>query len=135
MTVNPTPRAAVSHPSRKLAAALAGWHRALLNAQAAGHPAGGNPYALLQAVMHDPEFTWLRKVSDLMVRIDEANAKGAKPSPEAMQEFLSTATALADGEDAEFHERQTRFVLRPEVVAAHAALQSTLAELRHALQQ
>jgi hypothetical protein len=135
MTASPTPRAAVSHPSRKLAAALAGWHRALLNAQAAGHPAGGNPYALLQAVMHDPEFTWLRKVSDLMVRIDEANAKGATPSPEAMQGFLSTATELAGGEDAEFHERQARFVLRPDVVAAHTALQSTLADLRQALKQ
>jgi hypothetical protein len=57
-----------------------------------GASGGGNPYALLQAVMHDPEFIWLRKVSDLMVRIDEANAKGATPSPEAMQGFLSTAT-------------------------------------------
>ncbi len=135
MTASTTPRAAASHPSRKLAAVVAGWHRALLNAQASGHPAGGNPYALLQAVMHDPEFAWLRKLSDLILRIDEANAKGATPSPEAMQGFLATATSLAEGEDAEFKERQGRFVLRPEVVAAHAAVQSTLAELRQALRQ
>lgn len=128
-------RAAVAHPSRRLAAAVAGWHRALLNAQAAGHPAGGNPYALLQAVMHDPDFAWLRRLSDLILRIDEANAKGATPSPEAMQGFLATALALTSGEDAEFQQRQQRFLLRPEVASARAAVQSTLDELRQAAQQ
>ena len=128
-------RAAVAHPSRRLAAAVAGWHRALLNAQAAGHPAGGNPYALLQAVMHDPDFAWLRRLSDLILRIDEANAKGATPSPEAMQGFLATALALTSGEDAEFQQHQQRFLLRPEVASARAAVQSTLDELRQAAQQ
>lgn len=128
-------RAAVSHPSRRLAAAVAGWHRALLNAQAAGHPAGGNPYALLQAVMHDPDFAWLRRLSDLILRIDEANAKGATPSPEAMQGFLATALSLTSGEDIEFQQRQQRFLLRPEVASARAAVQATLDELRQAAQQ
>lgn len=128
-------RAAVAHPSRRLAAAVAGWHRALLNAQAAGHPAGGNPYALLQAVMHDPDFTWLRRLSDLILRIDEANAKGATPSPEDMQGFLATALALTSGEDAEFQQHQQRFLLRPDVASARAAVQATLDELRQAAQQ
>jgi hypothetical protein len=128
-------RAAVAHPSKRLAAAVAGWHRALLNAQAAGHPAGGNPYALLQAVMHDPDFAWLRKLSDLILRIDEANAKGATPSPEAMQGFLAAAMALLDGEDAEFGQRQAGFLLRPEVATARGALQAALGELRQAAQQ
>jgi hypothetical protein len=128
-------RAAVAHPSRRLAAAVAGWHRALLNAQSAGHPAGGNPYALLQAVMHDPDFAWLRRLSDLILRIDEANAKGATPSPEAMQGFLATALALTSGEDIEFQQRQQRFLLRPEVASARAAVQATLDELRQAAQQ
>jgi len=128
-------RAAVAHPSRRLAAAVAGWHRALLNAQATGHPAGGNPYALLQAVMHDPDFAWLRRLSDLILRIDEANAKGATPSPEAMQGFLATALALTSGEDIEFQQRQQGFLLRPEVASARTAVQSTLDELRQAAQQ
>jgi hypothetical protein len=128
-------RAAVAHPSRKLAAAVAGWHRALLNAQAAGHPAGGNPYALLQAVMHDPDFAWLRRLSDLILRIDEANAKGATPSPEAMQGFLASTLALTSGEDAEFQQRQQGFLLRPDVAAARASVQATLDELRQAAQQ
>ena len=128
-------RAAVSHPSRRLSAAVANWHRALLNAQADGHPAGGNPYALLQAVMHDPDFAWLRRLSDLILRIDEANAKGATPSPEAMQGFLTTALALTSGEDIEFQQRQQRFLLRSEVAAARGAVQATLDELRQAVQQ
>jgi hypothetical protein len=128
-------RSAVSHPSKRLAAAVAGWHRALLNAQAAGHPAGNNPYALLQAVMHDPDFAWLRKLSDLILQIDEANAKGASPSAEAMQGFLATATSLAEGEDTEFRDRQQGFLLRPDVAKAQGAMQAVLTELRQAAQQ
>ncbi len=124
-----------SHPSKRLAAAVAGWHRALLNAQAAGHPAGGNPYALLQAVMHDPDFAWLRKLSDLILRIDEANAKGATPSPEAMQGFLATAAALAEGEDAEFRDRQQGFLLRPDVAQALGEMRAVLAGLRQGASQ
>jgi hypothetical protein len=117
-------------PSRHLAAAVAGWHRTLLNAQAEGHAAAANPYALLQAVLHDPDFAWLRKLSDLILRIDEATAKGARPSPEAMRGFLATATALTRGEDAEFHQRQQRFQARPDVAAAHGALLATLEKLQ-----
>ncbi|MBO1075654.1 hypothetical protein [Roseomonas marmotae] len=135
MTVPTSRRAAAAHPSKRLAAAIAGWHRALLNAQAAGHPAGGNPYALLQAVMHDPDFAWLRRLSDLILRIDEANAKGATPSPEAVQGFLADLMALTEGEDADFHARQQRFLLRPEVASARAAAQAALDELRQATQQ
>lgn len=136
MTPSPQPtRAALSHPSKRLAAAVAGWHRALLNAQAAGHPAGGNPYALLQAVMHDPDFAWLRKLTDLILRIDEANAKGATPSAQDMQGFLATATALAEGEDTEFRDRQQGFLLRPEVAEAQGAVQALLRELRQGAQQ
>jgi hypothetical protein len=123
------------HPSRRLAAAIAGWHRVLLNAQAVGHPAAANPYALLQAVLHDPDFTWLRKLSDLLVRIDEANAKGATPSAEAMQGFLATATDLTEGEDTDFQQKQQAFLARPEVAAAHAAVLATLSELRQAARQ
>ena len=136
MTPSPqATRATVSHPSRRLAAAIAGWHRALLNAQATGHPAGGNPYALLQAVMHDPDFAWLRKLTDLILQIDEANAKGATPSAEAMQGFLATATSLAEGEDTEFRDRQQGFLLRPDVAKAQGAMQAVLTELRQAAQQ
>ena len=128
-------RGPASHPSRRLAAAIAGWHRALLNAQASSHPAGSNPYALLQAVMHDPDFAWLRPLSDLILRIDEANAKGATPSPEAMQSFLADATDLAEATDPAFRARQQGFVLRPDVATAHGAVQAVLAELRQASSQ
>lgn len=134
MTATPAPRRAAlpNAPHRRLAAGLAGLHRALLNAQAVGHPAAQNPYALLQAVMHDPDFAWLRGFSDLMVRIDEAGAKGATPSPEAMQGFLLSATALAEGgaEAPEAHAKLRGFLLRRDVAAAHAELRRILAELR-----
>ncbi|MCQ4158976.1 hypothetical protein NON00_03435 [Roseomonas sp. GC11] len=134
MPSSPAPRRApaAQAPHRQLAAALAGLHRTLLNAQAIGHPAAQNPYALLQAVMHDPAFAWLRAFSDLMVKIDEAGAKGATPSPEAMQGFLLAATALAEGgaEAPEAHVKLRGFLLRREVATAHAALRETLAQLR-----
>ncbi|MFC4166710.1 hypothetical protein [Teichococcus aestuarii] len=120
-------------PHRRLAAAIAELHRSLLNAQASGSAAAGNPYALLQAVMHDPAFLWLRRLSDLILAIDEAGAKGATPSPEAMQGFLSRATGLVeegDGEAAEIRQKMGGFLLRPDVAAAHAKLRAVLAELR-----
>ncbi|HWL81181.1 MAG TPA: hypothetical protein VNR89_09520 [Roseomonas sp.] len=126
-------------PHRRLSAALADLHRALLNAQAAGSPLASNPYALLQAVMHDPAFAWLRGFSNLMLRIDEAGAKGATPSPEAMQGFLADALHLVEGggdaASAETHTQLRGFLLRPEVAAKTAALRNTVSDLRQALAQ
>lgn len=128
------PRTApAAQPHRRLAAAIAELHRSLLNAQAAGSPVAGNPYALLQAVMHDPAFLWLRRLSDLILAIDEAGTKGATPSPEAMQGFLARATALVEegeGEEAETRQKIGGFLLRPDVAAAHARLREVLSELR-----
>jgi hypothetical protein len=126
------PRAQPAH--KMLAARLAELHRALLNGQAVGHPAANNPYALLQAVMHDPAFAWLRAYSDLLLRIDEAGAKGATPSPEAMQDFLASATELAEG-DNETQLKTRGFLIRRDVAQAHTALRETLAELRRSLAQ
>lgn len=123
----------VAPPHRRLTAAIAELHRSLLNAQAAGSPVAGNPYALLQAVMHDPAFVWLRRLSDLILALDEAGAKGATPSPEAMQGFLSRATALVEeggDEEAETRQKIGGFLSRPDVAAAHAKLRAVLAELR-----
>lgn len=123
----------VAPQHRRLTAAIAELHRSLLNAQAAGSPVAGNPYALLQAVMHDPAFVWLRRLSDLILALDEAGAKGATPSPEAMQGFLSRATALVeegDDEEAETRQKIGGFLPRPDVAAAHAKLRAVLAELR-----
>jgi len=131
----PSPRPAPA-PHRRLAAALADLHRALLNAQSTGSPAASNPYALLQAVLHDPAYGWLRAFSDLILRIDEAGAKGATPSPTAMQGFLSTAMHLVEGGDpalAESHAKLQGFLLRPEVAAKNAALRATVEDLRRSV--
>lgn len=133
----PSPRPAPP-PHRRLAAAVADLHRALLNAQSAGSAAASNPYALLQAVLHDPAYGWLRAFSDLILRIDEAGAKGATPSPAAMQGFLSTAMHLTEGGDpalAESHARLQAFLIRPEVAAKLVALRDTVTELRRSLAQ
>ncbi|WP_419898053.1 hypothetical protein [Roseomonas sp. USHLN139] len=126
------PRAQPAH--KMLTARLAELHRTLLNAQAIGHPAANNPYALLQAVMHDPAFAWLRAYSDLILRIDEAGAKGATPSPEAMQDFLAGATELTEG-DNETQSKTRAFLLRRDVAQAHGALREVLADLRRSLSQ
>ncbi|KAA2212490.1 hypothetical protein [Teichococcus oryzae] len=120
-------------PHRRLAAAIADLHRALLNAQASGTPLASNPYALLQAVMHDPAFTWLRAFSTLLLHIDEAAAKGATPSPEAMEGFLTRASQLVDGGDPETatsHAMLQMHQLRPEIAGKAATLRQVVAELR-----
>lgn len=138
MTQPPRPVPAAP-PHRLLAAGVAELHRSLLNAQAVGSPVAANPYALLQAVMHDPAFTWLRRLSDLILAIDEAGAKGATPSPEAMRGFLARAAALVEPDPAEAPDdagmAETRhkiasFLARPDVAAAHGRLRARLAELR-----
>ncbi|MCI0755914.1 hypothetical protein [Teichococcus vastitatis] len=120
-------------PHRRLAAAIADLHRALLNAQAAGTPLASNPYALLQAVMHDPAFAWLRAFSNLLLHIDEAGAKGAIPTPEALQGFVTRAAQLVDGGDPETatsHAMLQMHQLRPEIAGKAASLRQVIAELR-----
>ncbi|MFC3127694.1 hypothetical protein ACFOD4_21735 [Pseudoroseomonas globiformis] len=120
-------------PHRRLAAAIADLHRALLGAQAAGTPLAGNPYALLQAVMHDPDFAWLRDFSNLLLSIDEAGAKGATPSPEAMRSFLTRAGHLLDGGDPatmQSHTMLQMHQLRPEIATKAAAMRQVVEDLR-----
>ena len=61
------------------------------------HDRVDNSYELLQLVLHDPWFAWLRSLSELMVQIDEM--LDAKESPQE-----SEAVALID---------QARVLLRP----------------------
>ena len=115
-------------PHKRLAAALAALHKALLNVQATGHPSSGNPFALWQAVMHHEDFAWLRPMSGLMARIDEAGAKGATPSAEEMGRFLAEADALVRREGL-FRDKLEEFRDDPLVAFNAAELEGTLSAL------
>lgn len=132
MSTTTRPRSQPNAPHKRLTAAIADLHRALLTVQSAGHPAKGNPYALLQAVMHDPDFAWLKALTDLILRIDEASAKGATPSPEAMRGFVTEAGAMVEGGDAApegFFANLRKHLLRPDVAGPYGRLRALVKEL------
>lgn len=127
-------RAPANAPHKRLSNAIAELHRALLSVQSANHPAKGNPYALLQAVMHDPAFAWLKALTDLILRIDEAGAKGATPSPEALAGFVAEAAALVEGGESApegFFPALRMHLLRPDVAGPYGRLRALVAELRN----
>ncbi|MBE9604406.1 hypothetical protein IAI18_05985 [Acetobacteraceae bacterium H6797] len=128
-------RAPANAPHKRLSNAIAELHRALLTVQSSGHPAQSNPYALLQAVMHDPAFAWLKALTDLILRIDEAGAKGATPSPEAMKGFVAEAAAMVEGHDSApegFFPALRLHLLRPDVAGPYGRLRALVKELQAA---
>ena len=137
MTTPPAEKPAVAdRPHRRLSAALADLHRTLLQAEAGAAGLGGNPYALLGAVIHDPRFAFLRPLTQLMVALDEMGAKGANPPVSSLAPQLDAAERLLDGRDAGdgFGERLAHWRgAAPAVAAPEAALRLTMRGLREAI--
>lgn len=92
-------------------------HKALIDAERTrfeevhGRQTSGQ---LLQALIHDPFFAWLRPFSQLITRIDAAAADKQSPvTDDAARDFAREAGALLlrpveDGEDAERYEELRR---------------------------
>lgn len=122
-----------------LSQALQSLHRDLLMLEAktlateSGKPV--NPYDLLQASLHDPNFAWMRKMSTLIVHIDvivdeterltslEANQVHdqvlrliEKPDPKLDQEF--------------WNKYQHHLHDNPEIILKHSKVKTILAGLR-----
>ncbi len=87
---------------------------------------------LLQLVMHDPWFTWLRPLSQLVVRLDEVMDRSERETTLDAHELLDTARALlCPSEQSEGFERSYYEALQrsPEVVLAHSQVKHLLAAL------
>lgn len=95
-----------------------------------------SPSELLQLVIHDPWFVWLRPLSELVVRMDELLAAEQPVAVEELQAALEEARALLTptelGPEAggsvfgtQYHEALQR---DPSVVLAHAEVSRLLGD-------
>jgi hypothetical protein len=82
-------------------------HKALVDAARAEYEAGVGPVSpgqFLQALLHEPDFEWLRPYSALLVRIDEALAAREPLARGQAQAFVAEVAALVlaegDGDTA-----------------------------------
>ena len=105
-------------------------HRALLEAERIRyermHGRVENSATLLQLLMNDPWFVWLRPMSALIVQIDEwleQDQRGTGPSPDLAEILLAQVRdrLRPDEEGAEFQQRYHRLMQEePAVAVAHA---------------
>lgn len=113
-------------------------HKTLLDSEAAVYQRDVQPIRsnshLLELVLNDPWFGWLRELSELVVLIDEAlDAKEQPVAGDDAGRFLAQAALLLtpDENGAGFRKHYFEALQRdPDVVLAHAAMMKTLASLR-----
>lgn len=82
---------------------------------------------LLQLVINHAQFAWLRKISELIVQIDESLNEDAATETD-FQQFLTQARGLFDSSaDTDFMTKyQAALQREPEVVVAHSELMKLL---------
>ena len=119
----PLPDAALKR-MRELRTGLLRLHKALLDSERTAYErihGQVNAGELLQLVIHDEQFAWLRPVSELIVRVDEMlDAEGA--TKEEAGALVSQARAMLKPSETggEFERRYYASIQRePEVVLAH----------------
>jgi hypothetical protein len=123
-------------PLRDLTQGLRPLHKALLdNARAAYERVHGEVASagqLLQLVAHDPEFFWLRRMSVLMVEIDEI-IEGEELTREDAKRFRTEVEALIQpaSDDESEYARHYRDALQndPNVVMEHSNVRRILSAL------
>lgn len=82
-----------------------------------------NSYAVLQLVLHDPWFAWLRSLSELMVQIDEMlDAKEPPKESEAVAIINQARILLTPSETGSGFQKKyfSSMQQSPDVVLAHA---------------
>jgi hypothetical protein len=120
---------------RELNARLTRLHGLLLTRERRAYEAehdAVSAHALLQLVLHDPQFAWLRSLSGLMAQIDAAVDDDVPITPaDGQRAMRETYRLLKSGEQGEFQEKY-RDALQdsPDVVMAHAAVSKILRDLR-----
>ncbi|MDR4463603.1 MAG: hypothetical protein MRJ66_04980 [Nitrospira sp.] len=116
--------------------ALLRLHKALLNDERLAyervHGRIASNGALLQLVLNDAWFAWLRPLSQLMTKLDELSEGEDASTGEEMSALLACArTLLVPTEEGEGFGRQYYDALQrsPDVVLEHAAVRALLREV------
>lgn len=87
------------------------------------------PAELLQLLLSDPQFAWLRSISELIVRIDEMSEADEPPTRQQADEVLGTVRRLLTQTDtrAEFTRRYADTLQRqPALVVVHGRVMRAL---------
>jgi len=127
------PDAAVAARLRDIREALLRLHRTLLDWERRGHErVHGRLSAneLLQVLLHDPEFAWLRPLSESIVHLDEMLADQATVDEDAI---LVQVRALAspDADGTPYAQRYLQAIQQsPDAVLAHRDLLALLRRQR-----
>jgi hypothetical protein len=93
----------------------------------------GNSYELLQLVMSDPWFAWLRQLSELIVEIDELLAAKETPREATGLALIQQASILLTPSESgtEFQKKYFAAMQQsPEVVLAHSEFAKVLGPAR-----
>ena len=88
---------------------------------------------LLQALLNDPQFAWLRPMSQLIVRIDELLGDKTPPMRNDVDAVVSQVRSLTTArQDGDIYERRYDMALQeiPDAVFAHRDLLALLKEDR-----
>lgn len=110
-------------------------HRALLEAERAQYERSfgriPNSGTLLQLILHDPWFQWLRPISQLIVQIDDWLEEDQKTSgsPDLAELLLAEVRdrLKPDAEGADFQRRYLRVLQEePAVAVAHAEVRELI---------
>ena len=111
------------------------WHKALVDAERdryeRTHGRVENPHQMLQLVIQDPWFAWLRPISALIVQADERMADDAPLRMDEARDLGREVRRLLDGDGAAaaFRDAYHRLLQEsPDVVMAHGRLLAHLSE-------
>lgn len=112
-------------------------HKALLDYEREGyerqHGRIANSYEFLNLVMHNPWFTWLRHLSELIVQIDEVLDSRESPQESTALALIEHSRILLTPSEAggEFQRKYFATVQdSPDVVLAHAEFAKVLGSAR-----
>ncbi len=121
---------------RPVRQALLDLHKQLLESERAQYEGAHGrvqPGELLQLLLNDPRFAWLRSVSELIVRIDEMAEADEPPAADAVDQVLSIVDRLLSQPDSgsDFARKYEETLQRhPELVVHHGRVMHALEAAR-----
>ncbi len=125
--------ASVARRLRDIREALLRLHRALLDWERRGHERQHGRLSateLLQVLLHDQEFAWLRPLSECIVRIDEMLAVEGEADEDAILVHVR-ALASPDADGTPYAQRYLQAIQEsPDAVLAHRDLLALLRRIR-----
>ena len=127
------PPSELSSLHHDLATTLRRLHKALLEAEARHYGPVGNPYELLNLALHHSQFAWLRRLSELIVELDEVLDEEEAPTSARYAAFKTAIEALVgpgSARDTAFRKRYLELLQEsPAAAMAHGELRRLLARL------